>query len=179
MPLTSLFATCLLLLATWVGIVPAAYADTAKGQHADIIQLLHNAKPQEALAQLEWRIAAEPRNVQLRFLRGVAQSDAGQQSEAIQSFIALIEQYPELPEPYNNVAVLYAAQNQLEKARAALETAVRIHPGYATAHENLGDIYARLAAQSWARAEQLEPAAAHSTTPKLQLMRTLFQPSIH
>jgi len=126
--------------------------------------------------QLEERIAANPRDVQLRFLRGVAQSDAGQTMAAMQSFTALIEQYPELPEPYNNVAALYAAQNQLDKARAALEAAVRIYPGYAIAHENLGDIYARLAAQSWTRAQQLEPATAQSITPKLQLLRSLFQP---
>jgi Flp pilus assembly protein TadD len=59
----------------------------------------------------------------------------------------LIEDYPELPEPYNNLAVLYAQQKQFDKARTALEMAIRIHPGYATAYENLGDLHSRLASQ--------------------------------
>jgi len=177
MTLTPRLALLVLLLAAWASTTATAVAaDTTSGQYTTITQLLQQGKPQEALAQLELRIAAEPRDVQLRFLRGVAQADAGQQTEAIQSFIALIEQYPELPEPYNNLAVIYAAQNQLDKARAALENAVRIHPGYGTAHANLGDIYARLAAQSWERAQQLEPTAASSIAPKLQLLRTIFQP---
>jgi tetratricopeptide (TPR) repeat protein len=46
-------------------------------------------------------------------------------------FSKLTEDYPELPEPYNNLAVLYAQQKQYDKARTALEMAIRIHPGYA------------------------------------------------
>jgi len=176
MTFTPRLTLLVLLLAAWASATAIAVADTTSGQYTTITQLLQQGKPQEALAQLELRIMAEPRDVQLRFLRGVAQADAGQPTEAIQSFIALIEQYPELPEPYNNLAVIYAAQNQLDKARAALENAVRVHPGYGTAHANLGDIYARLAAQSWERAQQLEPTAASSIAPKLQLLRTIFQP---
>jgi Flp pilus assembly protein TadD len=146
-----------------------AHAD----EYAGISQLIKQGKPREALAQLEPRIAANPRDPQLRFLRGVAQADAGQQAEAIDSFVQLTEQYPELPEPYNNLAVLYAGQNQLEKARAALEMAVRANPGYATAHENLGDIHIRLAIQSYARAQQLDPAVGASVAPKLKLLREL------
>ncbi|HSW19011.1 MAG TPA: tetratricopeptide repeat protein, partial [Ramlibacter sp.] len=83
---------------------------------------------------------------------------------------------PELPEPYNNLGVLYAAQNQNDKAREALEMAVRNNPAYATAHENLGDIYARMAAQSYARTMQLEPANA--TAPaKLTLIRSALDPA--
>jgi len=176
MTLTPRLTLLVLLFAAWAGTIATAVADTTNDQYTTITQLLQQGKPQEALAQLELHMVAEPRNVQLRFLRGVAQADAGQQTEAIQSFIALIEQYPELPEPYNNLAVIYAAQHKLEKARAALENAVRVHPGYGTAHANLGDIYARLAAQSWERAQQLEPTTSSSITPKLQLLRTIFQP---
>ncbi len=58
-------------------------------------------------------------------------------------FTKLSEDYPELPEPYNNLAVLYAQQKQYDKARTALEMAIRTHPSYAIAYENLGDIYAK------------------------------------
>ena len=150
-----------------------AQAQTA-GDYAAITQLLRAGKPGEALTQIEQRLAANPRDPQLRFLRGVAQSDAGRAEDAIASFTQLTQDYPELPEPYNNLAVLYAQQNQLDKARIALEMAVRNNPSYATAYENLGDIYARLAQQSYAKAMQLDP---NNTTvkPKLALLGELFQ----
>ncbi|HNZ90903.1 MAG TPA: tetratricopeptide repeat protein, partial [Acidovorax sp.] len=82
---------------------------------------------------------------------------------------------PELPEPYNNLAVIYASQNQLDKARTALEMAVRNNPAYAAAHENLGDIYARQAYQSYAKAQKLEANNA-AVKSKLALVRQLLQP---
>jgi tetratricopeptide (TPR) repeat protein len=112
----------------------------------------------------------------LRFLRGVAQTDIGKTDEAIATFTQLIQEYPELPEPYNNLAVIYASQNQLDKARTALEMAVRNNPAYAAAHENLGDIYARLAYQSYAKAQQLE-ANNPAVKSKLAQVRELFQPA--
>ena len=84
----------------------------------------------------------------------------GQPAQAIATFTKLTEDFPELPEPYNDLAVLHAAQGDYDKARAALEMAIRTNPGYATAHENLGDIYARLASQAYCKALQLEVANA-------------------
>lgn len=142
--------------------------------YAEITQLLRTGKPAEALAKAEQRLAAAPRDPQLRFLRGVAQADSGKPAEAIATFTKLTEEYPELPEPYNNLAVLYANQNQLDKARTALEMAIRTNPSYATAHENLGDIYAKLASQAYNKALQLDAANANSVKPKLALIRELF-----
>src|SRR3989344_173131 len=119
---------------------------------------------------------ATPRDPQLRFLRGVAQADSGKPADAITTFTKLTEEYPELPEPYNNLAVLYANQNQLDKARTALEMAIRTNPSYATAHENLGDIYAKLASQAYNKALQLDATNANSVKPKLALIRELFAP---
>jgi tetratricopeptide (TPR) repeat protein len=82
----------------------------------------------------------------------------GQPTEAMAVFSALSEDYPELPEPYNNLAVVYAQQKQYEKARTALEMAIRTDPGYALARENLGDVYARLASQAYDQALQLDPS---------------------
>ncbi|PJC02445.1 MAG: DUF4440 domain-containing protein, partial [Gallionellales bacterium CG_4_9_14_0_8_um_filter_59_50] len=78
-----------------------------------------------------------------------------------------------LPEPYNNLAVLYAGQGQYEKAKVALEMAIRTHPSYATAHENLGDIYAKMASQAYDRALQLDKSNADTRT-KLALIQDLF-----
>ena len=142
--------------------------------YSDIIQLLKTGKAAEALVKADQRLAANSRDPQLRFLRGVAQADSGKQGEAITTFTKLTEEYPELPEPYNNLAVLYANQNQLDKARTALEMAIRTNPSYATAHENLGDIYAKLASQAYNKALQLDAANATSLKPKLALIRELF-----
>jgi tetratricopeptide (TPR) repeat protein len=85
------------------------------------------------------------------------------------------QDYPELPEPYNNLAVLYAGQGQFDKARAALEMAIRTNPSYATAHENLGDVYAKLASQAYSKALQLDSNNT-GVQPKLALIRDLFAP---
>ncbi|KQR55358.1 tetratricopeptide repeat protein [Acidovorax sp. Leaf160] len=149
---------------------PLAHAD----DYADITQLLRAGKPADALAKADQRLSANPRDPQLRFLRGVAQADSGKQAEAVTTFTRLTEDYPELPEPYNNLAVLYASQNQLDKARTALEMAIRTNPSYSTAHENLGDIYAKLASQAYNKALQLDGSNANSVRPKLALIRDLF-----
>jgi hypothetical protein len=88
-------------------------------------------------------------------------------------FTKLTEDYPELPEPYNNLAVIYAQQKQYDKAKQALEMAIRTHPSYATAHENLGDIYARLASQAYDKALQIDSSNS-SAQNKLALIRDLM-----
>ena len=150
----------------------AARAD----DHADVSQLMRSGQHAQAMVRADQYLAAKPRDPQMRFLKGVLQTEMGRSADALATFTKLTEDYPELPEPYNNLAVLYAAQSQFEKARAALEMAIRTHPGYATAHENLGDVYARLAAQSYSRAQQLD-AGNPSVAPKLALIRQLFPPA--
>ena len=147
-----------------------AHAD----DYAEITQLLKNGKAADALTKTDQRLAANPRDPQLRFLRGVAQTDSGKQADAIATFTKLTEEYPELPEPYNNLAVLYAQNNDLEKASRALQEAVRANPNYATAYENLGDIYIRLAEKSLSRAGQLAPAQQARLQPKISSLRLLM-----
>jgi Flp pilus assembly protein TadD len=147
----------------------AAQAD----DYADVNALLRQGKSQEALAKADAYIAGKPRDPQMRFLRGVILTEQGKQADATAVFTQLTQDFPELPEPYNNLAALYAAQSQFDKARAALEMAIKLNPSYATAHENLGDVYARLAGQSYGRAQQLE-AGNTTVAPKLTLIRQLF-----
>ncbi len=149
----------------------AAWAD----DYSDVNQLLRAGKHSEALARADQYLAAKPRDPQMRFLKGVIQTEAGKQADAISTFNKLTEDYPELPEPYNNLAVLYAGQSQFDKARAALEMAIRTNPSYATAHENLGDVYAKLASQAYSKALQLD-AGNTGVQPKLALIRELFAP---
>lgn len=155
----------------------ATHADISVDSYAAVNQLLRSGKPAEAIARADSYLAGNARDPQMRFLRGVAQTDAGQTADAVATFTLLVEEYPELAEPYNNLAVIYAGQGDLDKARGALEMAVRNNPTYAVAHENLGDIHARLAYQSYVRAQELDPRIAASVRPKLIQLRSLLQPA--
>ncbi len=153
---------------------PTALAqDNANAPHAEVSQLMRAGRTSEALTKADQFLSSKPRDPQMRFLRAVILSETGKAADAIAAFTRMTEDYPELPEPYNNLAVLYASQNQFDKARSALEMAIRTNPSYATAHENLGDVYARLASQAYSRALQLDAGNAN-LQPKLALIRELF-----
>jgi Flp pilus assembly protein TadD len=173
-PMTHAATVCtlalrLLALSAMLFAAPAALAD----DFSDVNQLLRSGKHAEALARADQYLAGKPRDPQMRFLKGVAQTEAGRAADAIETFSKLSEDYPELPEPYNNLAALHAARSDFEKARAALEAAVRANPSYAIAHENLGDVYAKLAAVSYARVQQLD-ARNTGVQTKLAVVRQLF-----
>jgi ketosteroid isomerase-like protein len=157
---------CVTLL--WSGLV-WAQAD----EYAEVARLLRVGQAAEAVTKADQYLSTRPRDPQMRFLKGVALTEQGKAQDAITLFTRLTEDFPELPEPYNNLAVLYAGQNQFDRARAALEMAIRTNPSYATAHENLGDIYARLASQAYSRALQLD-GGNQAITPKLNLIREIF-----
>jgi tetratricopeptide (TPR) repeat protein len=157
-----------------LGVLLSAAATLAHADElAEVDQLVKAGQSGEAMARLDRALEARPKDPQLRFVKGVMLADSGRRADAIAVFTLLNQDYPELPEPYNNLAVLYAGQGQYDKARAALEAAVRGNPGYATAWENLGDVHARLAAQAYSRALALDASNA-SLPPKLAQLRTLF-----
>jgi tetratricopeptide (TPR) repeat protein len=149
-----------------------AHAD----EYSDVSQLVRAGKLVDALTKADQHLVSKPRDPQMRFLKGVIQRDSGKTADAIVTFTRLTEDFPELPEPYNNLAVLYAGQSQFDKARTALEMAIRTNPSYATAHENLGDVYAKLASQAYNKALQLD-ASNTAVAPKLALIRDLFSPT--
>jgi tetratricopeptide (TPR) repeat protein len=149
----------------------AAQAD----EYADVTRLLRAGQLAEAGTKADQFLAGKPRDAQMRFLKGVIFTEQAKPNDAIGVFTKLTEDYPELPEPYNNLAVLYAGQSQFDKARAALEMAIRTNPSYATAHENLGDVYAKLASQAYSKALQLDNTNT-GVQPKLGMIRELFSP---
>jgi ketosteroid isomerase-like protein len=145
--------------------------------YAEVNRLLRSGQFAEATAKADQFLAGKPKDPQMRFLKGVILTEQGKPQDAITVFTKLIEDYPELPEPYNNLAVLQAGQGQFDKARAALEMAIRTNPSYATAHENLGDVYAKLASQAYSKALQLDGGNT-GIQPKLGLIRDLFAPNL-
>ena len=148
-------------------------AQAQTDDYAEVNRLMRAGQLAEAQSKADQFLAGKPRDPQMRFIKGVIQTEAGKPADAIATFSKLTEDFPELPEPYNNLAVLYAGQSQFDKARAALEMAIRTNPSYATAHENLGDVYAKLASQAYSKALQLDAGNA-AVAPKLSLIRNLF-----
>lgn len=162
-----------LLLATACGMALPALA---AAEHDEVDRLMQAGKLDEAMGRADAFLKDKPKDPQMRFLKGVIQLDTGKRAEAIAAFTQLTQDAPELPEPYNNLAVIYASQNQFDKARSALESAIRTNPSYATAQENLGDVYARLASQAYSKALQLDQNNT-AVQPKLAVIRTLFTPA--
>jgi len=160
----ALFAAALLL-----AVSHAVYADDIQ----DASKLLQQKQLSQALDKVNGILSDKPKDARARFLKGLILTEQGNAAEAIKIFTALTEDYPEQPEPYNNLAVLYAGQGEYDKAKLSLEMAIRAHPSYATAHENLGDIYTKMASQAYDRALQLDQGNA-TTKAKLKMIQDLL-----
>jgi len=170
--------------------IPAALAQVSTALPPQTVGTLPTDKePPTELQQVQRQLAAghasraleladaslkkNPRDAQMRFVRGVILTELKRPGEAREVFEGLTEDFPELPEPYNNLAVLYAGEGKLENARAALETALAASPNYGTAYENLGDIYLQMAADAYQRAAKIDPANRQARQ-KLVLSRELI-----
>jgi tetratricopeptide (TPR) repeat protein len=162
-----------ILAAAWVAIAAASAVAAPADDLRDAQKLYSQGKLAPALEKVDAFLKAQPKDPQGRFLKGLVLTEQKKTQEAIQVFTGLTEDYPELPEPYNNLAVLYASQGNYEKAKSALELAIHTHPTYATAHENLGDIYAELASRAYDRALQLDKNNT-SAQVKLAMVKDLF-----
>jgi tetratricopeptide (TPR) repeat protein len=145
----ALRSSILWLCAVLLMLGATARADTL----ADIEALHKQGQTEQALQQADAAIALQPRSAQIRFLKAVMLGDLGRDSEAIDSYVSLTQDFPELADPYNNLAVLYAASGRLDAALLALQQALRNDPGHRQARENLGDVYLALAVQAWQAAE--------------------------
>ncbi|MFD1123237.1 tetratricopeptide repeat protein [Methylophilus flavus] len=139
----------------------------------EINQLSEQGNQAAALDKVNTYLSANPKNAEAMFMRGVILVELGKRDDAIKAFTDLSEKFPNLPEPYNNLAVLYADQGQYDKARKALESAIKTHPSYATAHENLGDIYARMASEAYDKALKLDTSNSRAQN-KLAMITDLF-----
>ena len=180
-PFPLLFCICAALAATSVVAQDGRdLTEEARKQYAQGLReasaMVKDRQFANANLKLDVLLAQRPREPQARFLKGVVQTEQAQDAAAIATFQALIEDYPELPEPYNNLAVLYAQKGEYEGARIALESAVKASPDWGVAHENLGDIYIRLGAAEYATASKLD-RTNKTAAAKLVLARELVAPT--
>jgi len=127
----------------------------------DVEELYRAGKVEQALRKADEAIVAQPRNAQ-----------------AIEVFTAPTQDFPELPDPYNNLAVLYAAEGQLESALVALQAALRNDPTHRAARENLGDVYLALALQAWGAAQAGAKGDDAGLRRKLLLARQIQAPPV-
>ncbi|MEM7027685.1 MAG: tetratricopeptide repeat protein [Pseudomonadota bacterium] len=142
-------------------------------EYGDIQKLIKNQDFVKALELTEAQLARSESDIKLHFLQGLILTRLGRMPEAEQVFIELTKKNPQLPEPYNNLAVVYAAQGKYSEAEQALKDAINTHPSYATAHENLGDIYAKMASRAYNQALELD-TANQSARAKLSLVNELI-----
>src|SRR5688572_7887475 len=163
-----------LVLTAGLALSTSAWAQSDPLQDAN--QLFRQGQFDRAMERVNGYLASRPKDARGRFLKGLILTEQNKPNDAIKVFTDLSQHYPELPEPYNNLAVLYASQGQYDKARNALEMAIRTHPSYATAHENLGDIYAKMASQAYDKALQLD-RSNQAAQGKLNLIKDRFPPT--
>ena len=163
--LTALAGLLLTATALQAGTDPTIEASRylERGNYRAAVKHLHSAAP----------FARD--QTQARFLYATALAGAGEHDKAVQMFEQLIADFPEQPEPYNNLASLYADQGQLEKAKEILERAMRTHASYAAVYDNLSTIYVEMARASYIKALRVKEAPQ---TPKLQLLYAVKEPAV-
>jgi tetratricopeptide (TPR) repeat protein len=159
-----------LFLALATACAASAYAQADDG--AEVQKLMRDKQYTQALKVIDDALAKKPDDPKMRFRKGVVLSYLDKPNDALKVFEKLAQDHPDMPAPHNNIAVLLAAKGDYERARGALESAIRTNPSYATAYQNLGDVYARLASQAYNRALQLDKTDS-TLPPKLALLREL------
>ena len=157
------------------GALSSPCAGAATAEEINEVKRLHQSGQSTlALALADQLLLNRPTDAPMRFIKGVMLAQTQRNAEAIEVFQKLTDDFPELAEPYNNLAALYAGRGDYERARTALEQALRSNPNYAVAHENLGDVYAMLASRAYARALALDPASDQMPR-KLELAKELIR----
>lgn len=158
---------------------------TAASEEVRLVQeLLSRGQAQAALQRLEAREGAlalangatAGTDAELRFLRGVALMDLQRNAEALAWFERMTQDLPELPDPFNNIALLHVRAGRLEPARQALETALRNDPSYRVARANLGLVHLMLAVQAWEQVSASGPVDPQLTR-RLEGARALLAAS--
>ncbi|AZG14897.1 MULTISPECIES: tetratricopeptide repeat protein [Cupriavidus] len=154
--------------------MPAATVTTGGVASADpgmvpAQKAVNDQRYDDAIKGFDKVLASNPRNAQARFQRAWAMAKAGREDEAIQAFAEMAQDFPELPEPHNNLALLYAKRGDLKRAEAELLLAIDAKPDYAIAYSNLGDVYRRLAEKAYGDAVRRNPADARAAASLQQL----------
>lgn len=134
----------------WAGL---AWADV----YSDVNDKITAGQIPAAQALISRHLEKQPTDPQMRLMQSQIQRAQGETAKAQATLEALTQEFPELPEPYNNLAVIYAGQQRYDAALIALNQAVRARPDYVLALENLGDVHVALARLSYRQAQAVSP----------------------
>lgn len=157
--------------------VPPGGVRSADPGMADAEKAAAQKKYGEAIDRFDRVLATNPRNAQARFERAWALAQAGREDEAIAALSSMAQDFPELPEPHNNLALLYAKRGDLKRAEAELLLALDAKPDFAVGYTNLGDVYRRLAENAYREALRRNPKdAAAASGLKLSQPAAAIQP---
>lgn len=137
---------------------------------------LAGQRPQ-AVATIERALKQTPDELKLRFALGVMKMELGEQASALTIFTDLSQDFPDLADPFNNLAVIHAGLGELDQARSELEQALRLQPEHAQAQENLGDVLLRQAARAYQRAQAALVSPSDALALKLRRTQALLQPA--
>ena len=146
---------------------------SAQSNIDEIKLLLTKGKYSSAETLVNNDIDNDLNNPELLFYRGIIETNLGKNNKAIDTFRELTERFPELPEPFNNLAVLYAEKGQFRLAKEILEQAIKTNPSYLTAHINLGDIFTKMASEAYNKALEIDKTNNVAIT-KLSMITQLF-----
>ena len=140
--------------------------------------LIRTGRLKEALDAIEKRQAVEANrhtpgtDVQLMFLHARLLTELKRLPEAETIYQRMTMRFPELPEPWNNLADLYVKRDELEQARRALEMSIMINPNSARTQANLGDVQLVLALRAYERAVK---AGATDLRPRIRSVTELIE----
>ena len=157
----------------------AAAGAHAQGSAYDAVQtLLAQGNSAQAVQRAEEYLAANPQDAQMRFILAGALAAAGREGDAQTLLRQMCDDYPELAEPWNNLAVLHAAAGRLDEAAGALQEALRRNPDYATALDNLGEVRVRQAYEAWQRAVTLDAGLRVRLLPQVRALQVMTAPEV-
>jgi Flp pilus assembly protein TadD len=139
-----------------------------------IQRLAANGNLNQAMDALNKRIAANPEDVESAFLKGLLLLQQGDKSGAREVFLDISRRFPRLPEAYNNLAAIHAADGEYELARQTLLSAIANTPDYSPVRANLGDLYIKMAMDAYREALKLNPNDS-ATRTRLKVLEQLFQ----
>jgi tetratricopeptide repeat protein len=164
------YKTIISIFLSFLFCVSSVIAQTSYG---DIQLLINEGQYKGALKLTEDQLSRNASDIKLQFMKGLILTRLDRYADAENVFIQLTKENPDLPEPFNNLAVVYAAQGKYSEASEALKSAINTHPTYATAHENLGDIYAKMASRAYNQALELDTSNS-TAREKLSLVNELI-----
>jgi len=143
---------------------------------SDVEKLVKARKFEDAIDLINSQLKKTPRNVQLRFVKARVQIEMRQFTQAKKTLIEITQQFPELPEPYNNLAAIAANQGNWIEARDYLELALKLRPSYAIASANLGEIYIRLSSQAYENAAKYAQLNQSQYTRRSKALMDILKP---